>query len=67
MKIIKILLITLGLFLIIFSISSMWEYFWDYSILSDFGKGFIWGNIIVLLLGIGIFFFGILWKKKKNN
>jgi len=59
----KIMLIV-GCLLILLASYQGGRYIFDYNILSEYGKGFIWGNIIILLTGISLVYLGIKKKRK---
>jgi len=59
----KNILLVVGVFLLFVSIYSLTRYFSDYSKLSEYGKGYVWGNF--LLLALGILSFLIYLKKRK--
>lgn len=44
----------IGVLLILFAILSSFTYFLDHDRLSNYGKGFVWGKGILLLLGGGM-------------
>jgi len=41
------------------------RYLFDYNILTQYGKGYVWGSIFLLIAGLVLIFFGL--KKKKNS
>jgi len=41
------------------------RYFFDYNILTQYGKGYVWGSVLLLLIGILLIYFGL--KKKKTS
>ncbi len=59
----KKLFLGLGILLILFSVFSFGQYIMDYNVLSDYGKGYIWGKGIILAAGLTLLYFGL--KKKK--
>lgn len=59
----KYFLIGLGFLLILLSLISFVQYSLDYDQLSSYGKGFVWGKLILLSVGFLLTFFG--FKKKK--
>jgi hypothetical protein len=61
----KYFLLSLGFLLIFISALNLFKYLSDYFIITDYGKGFIWGNILLLIIGILIFIWGL--KKRKNK
>ncbi len=60
----KIVLI-IGIILSSIGIFQGGRYFLDYNSLSQYGKGFVWGSLIILLIGILFIYFGL--RKKKTN
>ncbi|MGF1532831.1 MAG: hypothetical protein ACFCUI_03960 [Bernardetiaceae bacterium] len=41
-----------GIILCLAALFSLMTYIFDYAILSAYGKGFIWGKLLLLLIGI---------------
>ena len=35
------------------------RYFFDYSLLTQYGKGFVWGSVLLFLLGVVFIYFGL--------
>jgi FtsH-binding integral membrane protein len=62
----KYLILIISFLFILMSISSLNKYGSDYKILSEYGKGYFWGNILLLTIGIILLFFG-LRKFRKNK
>ena len=60
----KIILLVFGIFLILYSLITVGSYIGDYSILTEYGKGYVWGKIILLVIGIILLLLGIKKKKK---
>jgi len=60
----KILIIAGGI-LVFLSVIPIIQFVFYYNELSDYGKGYIWGNVILFLLGSLFLFLGI--KKKKKS
>ncbi|MEM6764232.1 MAG: hypothetical protein AAF655_04895 [Bacteroidota bacterium] len=54
----KKILFYLGLFLTLISLFSVLQYVFDYEILSAYGKGYLWGKLLLLVLGIVLIYFG---------
>jgi hypothetical protein len=59
----KIVLLYVGVVMCLIGIFSSLQYIFDYPKLSDYGKGFIWGKVVIIL--IGITFIAISRKKDK--
>jgi len=59
----NVLLIT-GIVFILISAVSIGQYVSDYGELSDYEKGFIWGQFLILTAGLVLTYFGI--KRKKS-
>jgi len=59
----KKVLLYAGIVLCLIGIFPLIQYLLDYKQLSDYGKGFIWGKGLIILVGICLIF---LSKKKKN-
>jgi len=55
----KYFLIILGCILLLISIYQSFPYLLDYQYLSEYGKGYIWGNIILLIIGVLLLLLGI--------
>jgi uncharacterized membrane protein YraQ (UPF0718 family) len=47
----KRILLIAGLILMGLAIASLVTYLFDYEKLSNYGKGYVWGKIIILILG----------------
>ncbi|KOH43874.1 hypothetical protein [Sunxiuqinia dokdonensis] len=60
----KFLRIT-GIVLSFFSFLSLLKYIFDYNILSEYGKGYLWGKITLFLIGVVLMYFGL--KKTKQT
>ena len=60
----KKLLLVLGIIVVIASLIRIGQYVADYQILSDYGKGYIWGHVLTLAVGALLIFFGL--RKKKE-
>tara|TARA_R110002072_G_scaffold214159_10_gene371293 strand:+ start:103 stop:285 length:183 start_codon:yes stop_codon:yes gene_type:complete len=53
----------IGLLLIIIALISLIEYAIDYNQLSEYGKGYIWGKIVILIIGFFLVFTSLRNKK----
>ncbi|NND06484.1 MAG: hypothetical protein HKN87_08890 [Saprospiraceae bacterium] len=56
------MLLILGIMLCLIGTYSLVEYTFDYGELTDYGRGFIWGKALVILIGISL----ILFSLRKN-
>jgi len=65
----KITLVIIGSFLILLGLFQGGRYIPDYSILTSYGKGYVWGSVIIFLIGVALIFvaFKVSKKSKKNN
>lgn len=59
----KYTLLIIGAFLVVAAIVSILQYLPDYSKLSQYGRGYLWGKLLVLSLGMGIIYAGLKIKK----
>ena len=50
----KKILYTLGILLLLAGIIPLFQYLLDYNVLSEYGKGYVWGKIILVLGGLGL-------------
>lgn len=50
-----------GIVLCVLGLFPLLQYLFDYGKLSDYGKGFVWGKVLLIFLGGAMIFFG---KKK---
>ena len=55
----KYLLLPIGIIFIIISLMPLFTYGWDYTILSTYGQGYVWGKVLYLLIGLGLCFYSI--------
>ena len=46
---------------------SLIQYVAAYSELSEYGKGFFWGNSLILILGVILIYLGVRKRKVLNN
>jgi len=61
----KIALIIIGAMLSIVGCIQAFRYIFDYNTLAQYGKGYVWGSMILLLIGLVLIYFGV--RKKKTN
>jgi len=61
----KTILIIAGGIIVFLSVVPIIQFVFDYNELSEYGKGYIWGNILLFLLGCVLLFVGI--KKKRKS
>lgn len=54
----KLLLLS-GIILILLGLSQGLKYLLDYALLTEYGKGVVWGSVLLTLAGGGLIFFGI--------
>lgn len=43
--------LVIGVLLILIGIASITRYLTDYSVLSPYGKGYVWGNLLMVFIG----------------
>jgi len=55
----------IGSLVFLFGVFNIIKYIFDYNVLAAYGKGFVWGNAILMLLGFFMMFF-ILKKKRRE-
>ena len=60
----KYIILIIGILLLIGSAISLGQYVFDYSELTQYGKGFIWGKIFLFIGGLLLIFFGLKKPKK---
>ena len=60
----KIALI-IGIVLSLIGFIQCFRYFFDYNMLTPYGKGYVWGSILLFLLGILLIYIGL--RKKKTS
>ncbi len=60
---VKKLLLILGIIVCLFALVPLVQYVFDYQQLSEYGQGFIWGKVLLLVLG-GLLIFASLYTRK---
>jgi hypothetical protein len=55
----------IGFILSIIGFFQGFKYISDYNILTQYGKGYVWGSIILLGIGLVLIYFG--FEKKKTS
>ncbi len=55
----------LGIIFFIIGSIQFGRYISSYSILTEYGKGFVWGSILLSLIGVLFIYLGL--RKKKNR
>ena len=60
----KTMVILLGISLILIALSQGLKLLSDYSLLTDYGKGIVWGSALLFLSGSGLVFLGLRRKTR---
>ncbi len=60
----KIFLLILGIVLGVLGSIQTFKYITDYSVLTQYGKGFIWGSIILIIVGVALIYLSFRKKAK---
>jgi len=55
----------IGIVLLLIGFVQGIRYFSEYNILTQYGKGYVWGSIFLFSMGILFIYLGL--RKKKNN
>ncbi len=55
----------IGIFLSLIGFFQGFRYFFYYNILTQYGKGYVWGSIVLFIAGLTLIYFGL--KKKKTS
>lgn len=65
----KKLFLVLGFILTLLGALQTGRYFLDYQVLTEYGKGYVWGSGIMLVLGLIFLYFGLKasHKSKQEN
>ena len=61
---VKYILLIAGILLALFSLATVSRYIGDYAVLTEYGRGYVWGKIILLAIGIILIVLGIRKKRK---
>lgn len=54
LTVMKRILLYVGIAFCLFGVFPLLQYIFDYTELSDYGKGYIWGKVFILLIGISL-------------
>lgn len=54
LTIMRKVLLAIGIILCLIGVFPLFQYIFDYTELSDYGKGFVWGKAVILLIGISL-------------
>ncbi len=57
----------IGVFLLILGLYQGGKYVVDYSFLSSYGKGFVWGSLLLIIVGSILVFLSIRKKREINR
>lgn len=60
----RYVLLFIGAGLILYSLINGGRYIADYDSLTDYGKGFIWGNLLFFALGSALVIIGLVRRRK---
>lgn len=60
----KVVLI-IGIVLSLIGFFQGFRYCFDYNTLTHYGKGYVWGSMFLLIIGLVLIYFGL--KKKKTS
>jgi multisubunit Na+/H+ antiporter MnhG subunit len=55
----------IGVFITLFGLFQVVKYLFDYNSLTDYGKGYVWGSIFLLIVGFFLIIYGV--RKKKTS
>ncbi|NLB67472.1 MAG: hypothetical protein GX798_03310 [Bacteroidales bacterium] len=55
----------LGIILALIGFFQVIRYIFEYNTLMQYGKGYVWGSIILFAIGLLLIYFGL--RKKKNK
>ena len=61
----KVFLI-LGIILALIGFFQVIRYIFEYNTLMQYGKGYVWGSIILFAIGLVLIYFGLRKKKTKS-
>lgn len=61
----KKIVLLMGIVLLLFVIPKGIRYFFDYNTLTQYGKGYVWGSIFLLIIGLVLIFLGL--KKEQTG
>ena len=54
LTIMKKILLSVGVIICFIGIIPLFQYIFDYTELSDYGKGFVWGKVVIIGIGISL-------------
>ena len=63
----NVVLFTVGILFVLLALLQGWRYVSDYEVLSSYGKGYIWGNVLLLVVGILLILAGIRRHRRKKH
>lgn len=61
----RIYILILGFLILILGLFQGSKYLTDYEVLTTYGKGYVWGSVILVMLGSGIIIYA--WKRMKQR
>ncbi len=56
----------LGIILSLVGLFQVFRYIFEYNTLMQYGKGYVWGSIILFAIGLVLIYFGLRKKKTKS-
>jgi fluoride ion exporter CrcB/FEX len=55
----------IGLILVLMGIGGLSRYLIDYSVLSPYGKGYVWGNLLLMVVGLSLCY--LFYRARKSR